>query len=205
MHAADLAASVLGGVCRAAAPPARAVLRLWRLARLRGQCSGGVPVSTQFDGPVQVAGRPRLHMGECCRLGQDVFFETCGAGEIQIGARTRINRGTLLVAHAGIVIGDDCLIGEYVSIRDADHGTVPGRPMRTQAHTAARITIGADVWIARGAVILKGVRIGDGAVVAANSVVTRDVAPGAIVAGVPARVLRQRGAARAATTAEVRA
>ena len=94
------------------------------------------------------------------------------------------------MSYSAVTIGNDCLIGEYVSIRDADHGTEPGTPMRSQAHASAPIVIGDDVWIARGAVILKGVTIGSGAVVAANSVVNRDVEPNSIVGGVPARLLR---------------
>lgn len=194
--AVELLADALGLGYRAAVMPAWQIARLWRLAKLRAQIAGHVPVSTQFDGPVQVAGRARLTLGEHCRLGRDVFFETAAHGSITVGAHSRINRGTLVVAHARVTIGCDVLIGEYVSIRDADHGSTLGSLMRTQPHTAAPITIGSDVWIARGAVVLKGVTIGEGAIVAANSVVTRDVPAGAIVAGVPARMLRLRSARR---------
>jgi acetyltransferase-like isoleucine patch superfamily enzyme len=103
-----------------------------------------------------------------------------------------VNAGTVLVSYAGVSIGDECLIGEYVSIRDADHGSDAATPMRLQAHRKAPIRIGRDVWIARGAVILKGVTIGDGAIVAANSVVTRDVPALAVVAGAPARIIKYR-------------
>lgn len=176
-------------VCSALSGP---VLRLWRLAWLRSRAKGVVPVTTQFDGSVHTAGKVRLDLGDQCRLGRGVFFETRG-GAIRLGSRVRVNAGCVLVSYASVTIGSDCLIGEYVSIRDADHGTEPGVPMRAQAHASAPIVIGDDVWIARGAVILKGVTIGSGAVVAANSVVNRDVAPNSIVGGVPARLLRTRG------------
>jgi acetyltransferase-like isoleucine patch superfamily enzyme len=182
----------VAALLRWSAPLRRTILRGGRLAALRAQVCGQVPLSTQFDGPTQVAGRPRLVLGAHCRLGRSVFFETAGAGAITVGTHVRINRGTVIVAHAGVRIGDDCLIGEYVSIRDADHGMALGTPMRSQPHVAAPVTIGNDVWIARGAVILKGVTIGDGAIIAANSVVTRDVPPRTIVAGIPARALRER-------------
>jgi acetyltransferase-like isoleucine patch superfamily enzyme len=121
-----------------------------------------------------------------------VFLETPGEGRIVVGDRVRINAGAFLVASARVSIGDDCLIGEYVSIRDANHGTRAGRPMREQPETAREIVIERDVWIGRGAAILPGVRIGQGAVVGANSTVTKDVDTLTIVAGSPARAIRRR-------------
>lgn len=196
--AADLIGSLLAPVALVCAAVAHPALRLWRLAALRSRTDGVVPVSTQFDGPVHSSGRLRLGMGEHCRLGRGVFLETCG-GKLTLGAHVRVNAGGMIVSYSSISIGNDCLIGEYVSIRDADHGTEPGAPMRLQPHASAPVVIGNDVWIARGAVILKGVTIGDGAIVAANSVVNRDVPPGTIVGGVPAKVLKMR-APQAATT-----
>lgn len=185
---------------RAAGPLASYPLRLARLARLRAYTRGEVPLTTQFDGPVRTAGTIQLRMGEHCRLGRNVFLETVNAGRIQIGCRVRINAGCSLVSYAAITIGNDCLLGEYTSIRDADHGTDPGRPIREQPHVAAPVTIGRDVWIGRGVAVLKGVTIGDGAVIGANSVVTHDVPPGEIWAGVPARFLRKRLPPAAANT-----
>jgi acetyltransferase-like isoleucine patch superfamily enzyme len=199
------AGTVLAAVLRLTSPLAGTAARLWRLGSLRARVRGGVPVTTQFDGPVHSAGAVRLSLGDRCRLGRGAFFETRGPGEIRIGRHVRINTGCVIVSHSagGISIGNDCLIGEYVSIRDADHGTRPGTPMRVQDHTAAPIRIGDDVWIARGVVILKGVSVGDGAIVAANSVVTRDVPPMTVVGGVPARVIKAREGARVSPEAEL--
>jgi acetyltransferase-like isoleucine patch superfamily enzyme len=183
----------------AGAPPAR----FWRLASLRAVVDGDVPVTTQFDGPVETGARLRLELGPRCRLGRRVFMETCEEGRIRLGANVRVNAGTFIVSYAEITVGRDSLIGEYVSLRDADHGLGTDRPIRLQPHTASPIRIGEGVWIGRGAVILKGVTIGAGAVVAANSVVTRDVRPLAIVAGVPARELRLREAPAASPVAEL--
>ena len=188
---ANLFATLLKPVAMIGFALLRPALRLWRLAATRARIDGCVPVSTQFDGPVHLAGRVRLDMGEHCRLGRAIFFETCG-GRIALGSHVRINGGGVLVSYSSISIGNHCLIGEYVSIRDADHGTEPGAPMRTQTHVSAPIVIGDDVWIARGAVILKGVTIGNGAVVAANSVVNCDVPPDTVVGGIPAKVLKMR-------------
>jgi acetyltransferase-like isoleucine patch superfamily enzyme len=167
--------------------------RFWRLARLRALATGVIPATTQFDGPCHVYGRPRLELGEHCRLGRDCFFETVGEGRITLGEEVIVNAGCFMVSYAAIRIGANTLIGEYVSIRDANHGTAPDRLIRMQEHSSAPIVIGEDVWIGRGAMVLGGVTIGDGAVVAANSVVTKDVPPMTIVGGIPAKPIKERG------------
>jgi acetyltransferase-like isoleucine patch superfamily enzyme len=179
---------------RAARRVASPLARLWRLTSLKARVDGDVPVTTQFDGAVETAGRVRLVLGEHCRFGRRVFLETCDGGVIRMGANVRVNAGAFIVSYAEVSIGDDAMIAEYVGIRDADHGMAPDRPIRVQPHAAKPVRIGNDVWIGRGSVVLKGVTIGDGAVVAANSVVTHDVPPMTIVAGTPARVLRRRDA-----------
>lgn len=183
-----LAASVYRPVARMASP----FRRLARLIRLRAASRGTIPPTTQFDGPVHVGGDGHVDMGQYCRLGRDVYFETKEGGRIVLGDHVTINNGTMITSYSEVRIGNHCLIGEYVSIRDANHGTGPDEPMRLQAHDTAPIVIEDDVWIARGCAVLKGVRIGRGAVVAANSVVTKDVAPNTVVGGVPAKVLRAR-------------
>ncbi|MCH7909529.1 MAG: acyltransferase [Candidatus Hydrogenedentes bacterium] len=179
--------TLLVRVCRPVAAP---ILRLLRLAGLRASCRGVVPSTTRFDGPVHANANTRLVMGDYCRLGRGAFFETVGNGAIRLGSHVRLNAGCTIVSYAEVRIGDDCLIGEYVTIRDANHGTDPGQPMRLQEHDAAPIAIGDNVWLGRGVMVGKGVTIGSGAVVAANSVVTKDVPSGTVVAGVPAKVIR---------------
>lgn len=160
-------------------------------SRLRGCVAPGV----QFVGPVIVEGTGNVHIGAGTRVGRNVFFETYDAAAIKIGRRVTINDGVVLVAYSGVEIGDDAMIGEYTSIRDADHGMVCGVPVRVQEHSSSPVRIGSDAWIGRGVAVLKGVVIGAGAVVGANSVVTRDVAENAIVAGAPARMLGERSPA----------
>mgnify|MGYP006304712499 CR=1 FL=1 len=182
----------LAGAMRWLARPGAMAARLWRLAWVRSRLRGPVPPSTQFDGRVHISGTGRVLFGDTCRLGRDVEIETWEEGRIVLGDRVRINSRSLLVSYTEIRVGDGCLIGEQVSIRDADHGVEPNIPVRLQAHRSEPITIGSEVWIARGVVVLKGVTIGAGAVIGANAVVTRDVPAGAIALGVPARVVRQR-------------
>lgn len=188
----DVVVMVLAVICGVIRVCMTLPVRAVRLAVLRSCVSGVVPVNTQFDGGVSVVGKGRVELGEHCRLGRGVFFETQNDGMIQIGSHVRINAGCTLVSYTGVRIGNDCLIGEYVSIRDADHGIAMGELMREQTAMSDAIEIGNDVWIGRGAVVLKGVVIGDGAVIGANSVVTKNVPALAVVAGAPAKVIKYR-------------
>lgn len=116
-----------------------------------------------------------------------VSLGTGAGGLLQIGNNVYINSGASLFAERRITIGDHSLIAELAAIRDTDfHRVETDRAIRT-----APITIGHDVWIGRGAIVSPGVTIGDHAVVAANAVVTHDVAPKTLVAGVPARFVKQ--------------
>jgi acetyltransferase-like isoleucine patch superfamily enzyme len=92
-------------------------------------------------------------------------------------------------AAACLVIGSNCLISSFVTITDNDHTRGDGRIV-DQPQSVAVTTLGDNVWVGVGAVILKGVTIGAGAVVGANAVVTHDVAAGATVGGVPASPIR---------------
>ena len=109
---------------------------------------------------------------------------------VQSGAKLTLgsgfaNRHSWISCGCEITIGDQVFIADQVIIRDWDGHSILGRPDR------APISIGNRVWIGMRAVILKGVTIGDGAVVAAGAVVTRDVPAGAVVAGNPARVVKE--------------
>ena len=109
-----------------------------------------------------------------------------------MGEDTRLNRGCTLTSYSQIVVGDFTIIGEFVTIRDANHGMKRGEPMRYQAHETRPIHIGRDVWIGRGSCILPGVAIGEGSVIGANSVLTRDIPSYSIAAGIPAKVIKKR-------------
>ncbi|MCC5871567.1 MAG: acyltransferase [Gammaproteobacteria bacterium] len=162
--------------------------RLWAWSRL----SVAIPDLAEDSvvlGPVELHGSRRISTGRGLHLYRDLYFETVGSGEIVIGDRVVMSRGVHLVAFASIRIGAGTMIGEYASVRDANHRYQENSPLRDAAHDSRPVTIGSNVWIGRGAIVLPGVSIGDRAVVGANAVVTRDVAPGAVVGGVPARPL----------------
>lgn len=181
-------------LARAVDAIASAWCRLWAHARLSGALARAVDASVVVLGAVELHGTRRITLGRRLHVYPGQYWETQGAGALHIGDGVVLSRGVHLVAHAGVHIGAGTMVGEYASVRDANHRRGAG-PLRDSGHDAAPVHIGRGVWIGRGAVVLAGVRIGDGAVVAANAVVTRDVAAGAVVGGVPARLLNLRAAA----------
>lgn len=107
---------------------------------------------------------------------------------IEIGEGTFINTGSILSARNRISIGKNCQIANQVIIMDNDfHGV----SSREEADDAEPVILEDDVWLATRATVLKGVRIGTGAVVAAGAVVTKDVQPFTLVGGVPAKLIRK--------------
>jgi len=171
-----------------------------------------------------------IRLGHGVYLDQGVYIHACPNG-VEIGPGTLVMHGAVLhvynfrgLPHSGIRIGRDSLIGEYTVIRGQGGVTVgdrvytsplvqivavnhvfddPTRPFVEQGITAEGIAIEDDVWIGSGAIITDGVRVGQGAVVAAGAVVTEDVPPHAVAAGVPARVVREINGRQAVQRGEV--
>lgn len=112
---------------------------------------------------------------------------------LRVGDDVDFALGVIVTTAGGVEIGDRVLIGYRTQILSTNH-VIPPVPDKVFAsgHVGRRVTIGADVWIGANCIVLPGVTIGAGAVVAAGSVVTRDVAPYAIVGGNPARLIRMR-------------
>jgi acetyltransferase-like isoleucine patch superfamily enzyme len=115
-------------------------------------------------------------------------FYTTGGREISIGRNVFVNQNCTFYDLGGLDIADDVMIGPNVSIITSGHPLAPSQ--RRAAVIARPIAIERNVWIAAGATIIGGVTVGENAVVAAGSVVTRDVPPDTLVGGNPARVIR---------------
>lgn len=126
-------------------------------------------------------------------------FQGSRSGRVKIGRGSRIGRyvylGPQFECHGPIVIGDLCLISSDCKVIGADHVyNIIGTPTRLGVPVGARpVTVfGMDVWIGMRALIVEGVRIGNGSIVGSGALVTHDVAPYTIVGGVPARVIGHR-------------
>jgi acetyltransferase-like isoleucine patch superfamily enzyme len=116
-------------------------------------------------------------------------FYTAGGDEIRVGRNVFINQNCTFYDLGGLAIADDVMIGPSVNIITAGHALEPSQ--RRKVTIGKPIAIERNVWIAAGATIIGGVTVGENAVVAAGSVVTKHVPPNTLVGGNPARVIRE--------------
>jgi acetyltransferase-like isoleucine patch superfamily enzyme len=115
-----------------------------------------------------------------------------GSPLLRIGSRCVIGRGSHIIAHHSIEIGDDVFTGPYVYITDQNHGYAdPEVPIGRQWPTNLAVSIGPGTWLGAGAIILPGASIGRNVVVGAGAVVRGVVPDRCVVAGVPARIVRE--------------
>jgi len=164
-------------------------LRLVAYDALWGKREGRV----SLEGGIRYDPGMRLLLERGVWLSRNGSFQ--GSGSVRIGAGTYVGSAFSIHCVGQISIGRKCLFGNNVSLVDNDHGIAVGRPMLDQPLAAAPIVVGDDCWLGEKATVLKGVTIGAGAVVAAGALVRADVPAGAIVAGVPARLVRMRDGA----------
>jgi acetyltransferase-like isoleucine patch superfamily enzyme len=128
-----------------------------------------------------------IFIGEKVLLYHEVaFYLDSSEASISIGDQTYINRRTEIKCQNKVTIGRACAISWDVVIMDTDYHSINGKSTTSPVH------IGDNVWIGCKSIILKGVCIGDGAIIAAGSVVTKDVPPNTLVGGNPAKLLNER-------------
>jgi acetyltransferase-like isoleucine patch superfamily enzyme len=143
-----------------------------------------------------------LLVGEsgCITIGRDSLVNAgsilrCDGGSISIGSNASIQYYCVVYGAGGCTIGDDCRVSSHVKFLAVNHVfTDPDTPIRAQGVTARGIVLENDVWIGAGAVVLDGVRIGQGSVLGAGSVITKCLPPYSVAVGNPARVIRSRRA-----------
>jgi acetyltransferase-like isoleucine patch superfamily enzyme len=158
----------------------------------------------------------KIHTDGICFIGKNVKIEIGPLAHVYLDRWSWVGNGTKLRAHGGFIrigsksvlgeeitfstyeeisIGRECVIADRAMFIDFDHITAdPEQAIRKQGLYSKPVRVGNNVWIGYGASILRGVTIGDGAVVGTNAVVTKDVPANAVVGGAPAKVLRMREA-----------
>lgn len=171
----------------------RRKMRKWRL-RLE---------SCSVEADLEVRGHPeavsRLFLGAKVGIDRQCIFwladDSTAKSSIILGDRTYIGPYTFLGSHEPLEIGRDTIIGAYSYLITGNHSTSRRDiPYRDQGYDGAPIRIGSNVWLGCHVVVLPGVTIGDGAIVGAGAVVTRDIPAGETWGGVPARPLSERKA-----------
>jgi acetyltransferase-like isoleucine patch superfamily enzyme len=144
------------------------------------------------DVVLEIGPKGRVELGRWSWLGHGTKVR-CHEGHVSIGAKTVLGQECTISAFQDISIGRECVIADRVMLIDFDHGVVDvERPIREQGIYKRDVRVGHNVWIGYGACILRGVTVGNNAIIGTNSVVTSDVPDNAVVGGVPARVIRTR-------------
>jgi acetyltransferase-like isoleucine patch superfamily enzyme len=166
----------------------------WHKARLRKRL--------QLDGLAFIRPGVRLEVGDSARLvlgrwswlGDDTKLRV-HEGEVSIGAKSVLGQECTITCYQHISIGRECIIADRTMMIDFDHVTDDvEQSIRRQGIRKRDVRVGHNVWIGYGVSVLCGVTIGDNSVVGAGAVLTRDAPANAILAGVPARVIRMRQA-----------
>jgi acetyltransferase-like isoleucine patch superfamily enzyme len=141
---------------------------------------------------LEIAAKGRVDFGRFVWIGDGTKIR-CHEGRVEIGDKTVMGQECTISAYQHVRIGQQCVIADRAMFIDFDHGVVEvERPIRQQGIYKRDVIVGSNVWIGYGACVLRGVSVGDNAIVGTNSVVTKDVPANAVVAGIPARVIRMR-------------
>ena len=186
------------------------VHRAWRAAQQAGAITAATPAGRRFaafgHGSIMafptgtLFGEAWIEVGTGSLIGAEVSL-TAGmvpghhlgdSPVLRVGNGCVIGRGSHIIAHHSIVIGDDVFTGPYVYITDQNHGyTDPDVPIGRQWPSNTAVSIGPGTWLGAGAIVLPGAQIGRNVVVAAGSVVRGMVPDRCVIAGVPAKVVRE--------------
>jgi acetyltransferase-like isoleucine patch superfamily enzyme len=172
---------------------ARLALRwLWLKLRWRGRLVTDGLCFVCPDVTIEIGKHARLHLGRWSWIGDGCKIRA-HEGEVRIGAKTVVGQECTISSYQHVSIGRECIVADRVMLIDFDHGVVETeRPIRLQGIYKRDVRVGNNVWVGYGAAFLRGVTVGDNAVVGTYSIVGKDVPANAVVGGVPARLLRMR-------------
>lgn len=163
--------------------------------KIRGK-AGNILIGNQVSvmGNIDLRNREngKIVIGDNVEIDNDCRFVAANEAVLTLKPFCRISCYAIINAGEDVTIGEHTITGGFVYIQSSDHGTVRNEKIWQQKHTYGKIEIGSDVWLGANSMILKGVTIGDGAIVAANTVVNKDVEPYSIVAGLPAKKIKMR-------------
>lgn len=144
------------------------------------------------DVTFEIGPEATVRLGRWCWIGHGTKIRA-HEGEVVIGAKSVLGQECTISAFQHISIGRECIVADRTMMIDFDHGVVEvERPVRYQGIYKRDVRIGHNVWVGYGACFLRGVTVGDNAVVGTSSVVTGDIPANAVCAGIPAQVLRMR-------------
>lgn len=153
----------------------------------------GNHVAILKNGSIKAQNNSKISIGDYVQLKPEVEIEAGENAEINIGARTVLNKHIWIHSGSSIKIGQDCLIASYVGIIATNWNyTDISRPINTQGSSSKGIVIEDDCWLGHRVSVLDGVKIGQGSVIGAGAVVTKDIPPYSIAVGVPAKVVASR-------------
>ncbi|MFP4235537.1 MAG: acyltransferase, partial [Nitriliruptoraceae bacterium] len=168
----------------------------WHRARAAATGDHLVLQGMLFTGKrVELRARPghgRLVIGPWCWIGNDNKLRS-HEGQLTLGAKVVLGRDNVINSYLDVEVGDAAILADWIYVCDFDHRTERlDLPIKDQGIVTSPTRIGGDVWIGEKASVLRGVDVGQGAVVASHGLVNRDIEPFGIAVGIPARVVRSR-------------
>ena len=175
----------------------RLLLRLaWLKLRFRGRLKTDGFAFVCPGVTLEIGKDAVVHLGRWSWIGHGSKIRA-HEGEVRIGAKSVLGQECTVSSFQHVSIGRECIVADRVMLIDFDHGVVEvERPIRHQGIYKRDVRVGNNVWIGYGAAFLRGVTVGDNAVIGTYTVVNKDVPANAVVAGVPVRLLRMREAPR---------
>jgi acetyltransferase-like isoleucine patch superfamily enzyme len=163
--------------------------------KIRGRSNDiiiGNNISIYGDIDIRNRENGKILFGDNIAIDRNSRFISANNAVLNIDAGCRIGPYSIFNCGDDVTIGRNTLIAAFCYVQSSNHGINKGELIKNQKHTYGKIKIGEDVWIGGHVNILAGVSIGDGAVIGAKSVVTKDIPSNAIAVGVPARVISYR-------------